>query len=199
MIFRKSAAAIGTRHQETVMQKERGFTAIELLVAVAIVPIVAAVSMPFFLAAMESSRLNGAARRIAGDLRLAQSLAVSRGGIYGWHWGGDPNGAPPGPTFYRIEKDTGTACNWPAVGDTISSNGNVVSNWFDLSRELPGITIVSFRDNNGVTVGGAAFNAQRASVNPCAGVTYPISITVKNASGGTRTIQVRSAGSVRIQ
>ena len=189
-----------TRHPETTLQKQKGFTIIELLLVVAILAILGKLSMPYFTATIESYRLNGAARRVAGDLRLAQSLAVSQGGIYGWHWGGDPNAiSPPGASFSRVEKDTGTACSWPAVADTMTTNANVITNWTDLTKELTGITIVSVKDNTPATIGGVAFDSRAAPANPCTAVAYPLTITIRNTSGTTRTVTVQNAGGVRIQ
>ncbi len=191
---------MGTRHRETNRNRKMGgFTAFELLMVLAIVAILALVSVPSLLGAMQNYRLNGAARRITSDLRFAQSLAVTRGGVYGFHWGGDPlEPFAPGPNYYRIERNTGTGCNWPPVWDTAASNPNVVTNWLDLSTEFQGVTIASVTDNASVAIGGAAFNARGASANPCTPVGYPLTITVTDASGTTRTIQVRSAGSVRV-
>lgn len=181
-------------------RQKRGFTATELVVLLAVVAILVAVALPGIVAAMQTFRLNGAVRRIVSDLRFAQSLAISRGGIYGFHWGGDPlEPSAPGPSYYRIEKNTVTGCNWPSVFDTVDTNPNVITNWTDLSQEFQGVTITSLVDSGSVALGGTAFNSRAASVNPCTAVAYPLTITVRHPSGTTKTIQVRSAGNVRIQ
>ncbi len=178
---------------------KRGFTLTELVVVLAMVAILAAISMPFLFGAMENYRLNGAARRIASDLRYAQSLAVTKSGVYGFHWGGDPLADwAPGPSYYRLEKNTGTGCNWPSGFDTVDTNPTVITNWLDLSEEFRGVTIASVADSGSVQKGGAAFNSLGASVNTCTAVAYPLTITVSNGSGGTRTVQARAAGSVRV-
>lgn len=188
---------MATTHRET---KKRGFTATELMVVVAVVAILVAVAMPGILAAMQTYRLNGAVRRITSDLRYAQSLSVSRGGVYGFHWGGDPlEPSAPGPNYYRIEKNTGAGCNWPSVFDTVDTNPNVITNWTDLFQEFQGVTIASVVDNGSIARGGTAFDSRAASVNPCTAVAYPLTITVSHPSGTAKTILVRSAGSVRIQ
>ena len=46
-----------------------GVTAVELVVALAIVAILAAVALPLFTTTLQFSRLDGAARKIGGDLR----------------------------------------------------------------------------------------------------------------------------------
>ena len=179
-------------------QRQEGLTVIELMVVLAVTAIMTTIIISSLNSATQIYRLNGAALRIAGDIRYARSLSVGNSGIYGVHWGGDPNEmSPPGPSYYRLEKNTGTTCSWPAVADTVNSNANVITNWSDLSVEFPGITIASIVDNASNVHGGAAFDSWGASSNPCTGVTYPVTITVTNTSGVTKTIEVRSAGRVK--
>lgn len=174
---------------------EKGLTILELLAAIGIFVVLVGVSTPFISSAMQTYRLNGAARSIVGDIRYARSLAVSNGSIHGFHWGGDPNDpATPGPTFYRVERNPDGACpSWPAAADG-PSDANVITGWYDLAADYQGITIVSI--TGGVPLGGVAFDSRGVSVNPCTGVVYPVTITVRDASGAERTIEVRSAGRV---
>ena len=60
----------------------RGFTLTELIVIITILGIVSWISYPK-MAAMDEIKLDVAARRLAGDLRYAQSLAMSRRVIHG--------------------------------------------------------------------------------------------------------------------
>lgn len=170
----------------------------ELLIAIVILAILAAAAMPSFLSRMQTARLNAATRQIVSEIRTAQSLAVTRDGVYGFHWGGDPLvGMAAG--FYRLERDPTEACGWPAPGDTAATNQNVIRDWRDLSAEYQGITITAVQDNGGTPIGGLIFNAEGESVNTCIVVSFPLTVTVADQSGATRTIQVRSAGSARIQ
>lgn len=175
----------------------KGFTAAELIMYVTIAAILAGSAAPFLLGNIERSRLDTATRRLMAEVRLVQSLAVTRSGVYGFHWGGDPDLGGLSNSQYRIEQDAGT-CDWPAATDTTGSNPNVITDWFNLAREYPGITIQSVMDSNGALLGGVTFNAIAASVNTCTAVTFPVTITIANTTGVTRTIQVQSAGSVRI-
>lgn len=165
----------------------RGFTAVELLVAIALTAILAAVSMPVFTAALQNRRLDGAVRKVLGDLRYTQSLAVAQGGFFRFYSGDDPLANKPGQ--YRIERSTtGLPGSWSEV-----------TRWYTLSSEFQGASISSIRDSAGtpLTIYEVRFNSRGACAN-CATLTPPIVITVSGASG-TRTIQVRSTGSVRIQ
>jgi type II secretory pathway pseudopilin PulG len=69
-------------HQASQISRNRGrggFSAAELLVVVAMLGLLAAVSLPIFAATIKNARLSGAVRQLAGDIRSARSLAVSKG------------------------------------------------------------------------------------------------------------------------
>ncbi len=185
----------------------KGFTLIELLVVIVIVVIMAAVGFPSLLGMIQRSEIDGATRHVLYEIRAAQSLAVTRGDDFGFHWGGDPF-VGMAPSVYRIERDPSGACaappnGWPAPGDTegtIYPDGvqRVIRAWLDLSVEYPGIVIQSVTDNVGTPVGGVMFNSRGASVNFCVNVTFPLTITIADASGTTRQIEVQRAGRVRV-
>ena len=179
--------------------REQGFTAFELLIVVSAIAVLAAVSMPLFLELTQTYRLNSGTRQTVSEIRRVQSLAVSRGSVFGFHWGGDPNLPPPGRlnSEYRIERDATGACGYPAPTDT-TANPDVITEWTDLTRDYTGVLITSIQDTNGTPLGGVMFNSRGASVNTCTGVAFPVIVTVADTSGATRTIQVRSAGSLRI-
>jgi len=177
----------------------RGFTAIELLIALVIAAILIGASVPSVLATMQRSRLDSATRQVVSEIRKVQSLAVTRGGVYGFHWGGDPNITGFSDSQYRIELDPTGACAWPAAGASMADpNPDVITDWIDLSGPIPGTRINSVRDNNNVMVGGVIFDSIGSSVNTCTGVAFPLTVTLMDNEGGTRTIEVRSAGSVKI-
>jgi prepilin-type N-terminal cleavage/methylation domain-containing protein len=60
------------------MAPRRGFTAIELVIAVLIIGILAATAAPRVAGALRLSRLDAAARRIQADLTWARQSAISR-------------------------------------------------------------------------------------------------------------------------
>lgn len=64
------------------MSNKRGFSLIEMIVAVAIIAILAGVAIPVYVGMKPSIRVSGAARQIMGDLMWARMRAVSENNDY---------------------------------------------------------------------------------------------------------------------
>jgi prepilin-type N-terminal cleavage/methylation domain-containing protein len=64
------------------LSESRGFTLAEILVAVAVFAILAAIAVPQFIAFRPASRLNGAARQVYSELMWARSKAVNDNSAY---------------------------------------------------------------------------------------------------------------------
>ena len=162
-------------HQASQISRNRGrggFSAAELLVVVAMLAILATVSLPIFAATFKNARLSGAVRQLASDIRSARSLAVSKGGLYGVHTDGNR---------YRIESSA-NASTWPSP--------TVITNWQDLSTQFIGVTIQSV--GNGGPIAGPIFNAMGASVG-----VGSVDITLADDSA-IKVIQVSPAGNVKL-
>ena len=161
----------------------KGITAVELLIAVAILAVLGGAAMPSFLNLLQQYRFNAAARQIATDVRLAQSLAVSRGLRFRLIAFDRTDGTRP--NSYRLEgSNTGTA--WPAVIDTPATNPLVYNDWINLAAQYSGVAITAtdqtiYFDPRGTRVNGAGGDA---SV-----------VTLSNGTG-TMSIQVSSVGRV---
>jgi len=185
-----------------------GLSLIELFVAITVASILIALGLPSFLGLIQRSSINAGTRQVMYEIRAVQSLAVTRGGVFGFHWGGDPF-VGMATSFYRIERDPSGTCaappaGWPAPADTTAtvypdipvSIQRVIRDWFDLAGEYQGVTIQSVTDNNAIALGGVMFNSRGASVNTCGAVTFPVTVTVADTSGATRTITIQRAGRV---
>jgi len=172
-----------------------------LLVVVAMLAVLAAVSMPIFAATLKSSRFNGAVRQLSSEIRYARSLAVSKGGLYGVHSGRDPLlGDPTLYNSYRIEYSA-DGVTWPATTAAMGSPG-VITNWMDLSKEFCPVsaplcvTINSVVDGSAILIGGPIFNTMGASVTS-ANLVRSVNITLA-ADSAIKVIQVNPAGNVKL-
>lgn len=160
-----------------VLRDSRGFNLAELAMIVLLVGIMSAVATPLVNNVIQRNRLNGAASKIASDLRYAQSLAVSRGGLSRLNSATADCATVSGQTRYRIERSTNGGTSWSWVTEC-----------YLLSSEFQGAALTSVPGNE------VRFNSRGTCVT-CAG---PINVTIAAASG-TKTVQVRTTGSVNIQ
>src|SRR3990172_8908614 len=114
--------------------RERGITLLQVLVGAAVVAILAAISLPAFLLAMQNFRFRGAVDQVVGDIRRARALAVTQGTYEGgFH-------VSASPRQFRIERRI-TGGLWPADTDTPSSNANVITLWQNISTLYLGVTV----------------------------------------------------------
>lgn len=173
-----------------------GFSALELLVAVVIAAILAGAAIPSFLNLVRNSRIDGATRHVLYEIRSAQSLAISRGGVFGFQWGGD---AEQLDSMYRVVRDETGNCGFPEVDAPVDGT-NVMRGWYNLAGEYPGVIIASVQDANNAVIGGVMFNSRGASVNTCiTPVAFPVTIVVVDSSGTQRCVDVQRAGKVSVR
>ncbi|MBI4841652.1 MAG: prepilin-type N-terminal cleavage/methylation domain-containing protein [candidate division NC10 bacterium] len=172
----------------------RGFTTLEVILVVVAIGIIAAAGIPTLLGTIQRYRTRTGADQMVGEFRRVQSLAMISGARHRVFLRDCPSGPTPCKE-YRIERESASA--WPGASDGTGNNANVLTEWVDLQREYGGVRVRSLKDAGGVDASDVIFDSRGASVN--AGVSYPLSLTVANAAGDERTIQVRSAGGVKLQ
>ncbi len=171
--------------------RERGITLLTFLAGAAVVAILAAISLPAFLLAMQNFRFRGAVDQVVGDIRRARALAVTQGTYEGgFH-------VSASPSQYRIERRPPGGV-WPADADTPASNANVITLWQNISTLYLGVAVSQpvGADSNPLDPPRIIFNSLGNSV---ATTQNPISITVSNLLGRSCVLQVTSVGSVTRQ
>lgn len=171
----------------------KGFTAIELLVAVAMAAILIAASMPFFLGTIQRSRLDGAVRQIVSDVRDARSRAITTGWqyrIFGYNAGA----SSAFRNQYRFMARRSASVGWPAdTAAPFQSATQMAGEWININTLYPG---VSLNPQDGTPRFWVAFDARGAafeiddSFNP---------LVVASQAGAARSLRVSVAGSIRVQ
>jgi prepilin-type N-terminal cleavage/methylation domain-containing protein len=180
-------------HGLAALGEPPGLTLVELVVVVAIMGMLAMIALPFFTGSIQASRLEGAARQIASDMREAQA----RASLTGWQYrvvGHNESSGDAHSNQYRLMGRSSAAIAWPA--DTVGafeSTTQMAGNWVDVDTLYPGVTInpasassqfwVTF-DSRGVAIDIAA------SCNP---------LLLSGENGTSKSLRVTTAGSVRIQ
>ncbi len=174
-----------------------GMTLVELATVISVLGILALIGIPGLSGSIQRTGIDGASRRLAEDIRLAQSNALTRG-VQARLIIFDQTGlVPTTPTaindptranMYRIELCTSSCSSstgWPTPTATPGSDSNVLTVWNDLGSQYHGVA---------VTTGNAViFNSNGSLIN----LTVPANIVV-GGPGGTRTIQTSLIGKATI-
>ena len=169
---------------------QNGFTILELLIALGIVGILAAVAMPGFMETIGAAGVNGASKTLNNTLSLARSEAISRGQ--------DVSICPANTTMDDCSV-TSWSNGWIVFidtnGDATGATGSI-----DLAGTTPDVIIQTFQPLNDVVVTSTLdllqYNSRGYGLNG-ATVTLKICPEDNNASNA-RSIIVGLAGSARI-
>ena len=133
-----------------------GFTLVEFVLVMVLLIIMTAVAVPRFTA-VQSLRVNAAARGIASDIRYAQSLAISAGKNHRvvFSAGG-----------YTIEENAG---GWQYITFPVTADNFIVQ----IAADYEGVVIdssytVEFNSlGEPVVGGGGSFTVSNGGANPC--------------------------------
>ena len=177
--------------------RQGGFTLIELIITVAIMVLITGISLPGIIGGIQRRGVDGAARRLTEDVRLAQSTALTRG-IQARLIVFNQSGVAANPGFsdvtdptkanmYRVEMRNSPSAAWPAVTDYPGGTGsNVLTTWFPLGSEYKGVSIAT-----GNTL---VFNSQGFLANS----TSPLNVVLQGAAG-SKTVVTSVIGRAIIQ
>ena len=105
------------------------FALTETLAVLVLVALFAVVALPVTLEVLRNHKRDGAARRVLADIRLAQSMAATRGGVHAWQWGPD---AGRSERESRIVREAGE-CILPDP-DAPQDGTEVVRTWFQATH-----------------------------------------------------------------
>lgn len=176
-------------------RQPKGFNIVEIGIVISMIGIMAGIAVPGVLGSIQRRGVDGASRRLAQDVRLAQSHAISRGGQTRLIAFDDSGVAQiPGGTNvtdttkanqYRIEIRYSPAAAWPALGDTPGSNANVLTPWQDLRSLYGYVAITSANALVFSTLGGLANSTSALTI-------------VLQGTGGTKTVQTNVIGKATI-
>lgn len=157
---------------------KKGFTLIEIVVVVAILAILAAISIPGFSSWLPNYRLKNSARDIYGVMKIAKSRAVNANTV--------------AVIIFSIPNDTYTVFldNGP---------GGASGNWaLDASETIIG----SGTMKDDIDIYGSTFPSNTYGFNnrgmPQTPLTGPYDVHLKNLNGGYMGVRVNTAGYLRI-
>ncbi len=159
----------------------RGYNVIELIVVVALIGVLVVIAAPLFLhGALLARQLEGAADRVMSDLRRAQSLAVTNGGMARLNYNAGT---------YRIETSADNGATWAAFGS---------STWYDPGGDYRGVALASVRDNNTTDLSEVRFDSRGSARSTPVVAQFPITLRLVRG-GDVRSVLVQRTGSVRSQ
>ncbi len=157
-----------------ISEGQRGFSLIEVLIAMAIVAIMAAVAIPFFGGFIDNRNLKSAARDIAGDIFEYRERAIAENRIYQITFNQAGNS-------YTVRQCTDTAL--PCAGT-------------DFPAKSPGAF------GSGITiVAGVNFNGGSVLQLLPRGIAMPVTggnLSVRNSRTSTATISVGLTGRTNV-
>ncbi len=169
--------------RETIlMKKNSGFTLIELMVTIAIIAVVTAITIPNIISWLPSHRLGTASRDILSVLQQVRLKAVKENANVTIQFA-------PGNDNYTAFLDNG------AGGGT---SGDGVQNGTERTLKNKNMPAGINLNNTNFAGDRISFNT-RGLPNPAIGVGGPLTITIQNANGtSSRQIRVSQTGNSRI-
>ncbi|HSM90458.1 MAG TPA: GspH/FimT family pseudopilin [Desulfobacterales bacterium] len=164
------------------MRRDSGFTAFDVAITLAIVAVLASVSMPSFLKWLQGHRLRGAAINLMADIEMAKVRAIREGAFVSIQLAANN---------YSVFLDDGAGGG--VAGDMIRNGGESLVQ----DRRLPAGVRVSLSDLN-LADYRMRFNSRGLPPGLTAALIPAALIPLENEFG-RKTVRVNRLGSVKIQ
>jgi prepilin-type N-terminal cleavage/methylation domain-containing protein len=164
--------------------RQKGFTILELMIAVVIMSIVVVMALPTYSRFMAQKRLNAAARTLLADVRGARQLAIKEGFQYGILY----NSA----TQYQVIKSVQPTFNQPASGTTVVVTRDFLSTnygFYGVTMTVP-VNMPVFQRNGTVSKWNSGTSAYSSG--------KPDDVTITNTNSETRSVAITTMGYSRI-
>src|ERR1700682_5617116 len=177
----------------------RGFTAVELVIVVAVIMIIAAVALPSFMQAYRTSKLNGAANQVAGVLKFTRYEAIRLNVAAATPLKAQIRQLGTSPVITNVFTDSNNSGTLQSTAKQILLSGNVNLVAASTPPNTSGLATavgVSTLTNVSLTSGSLAFD-RRGAVTPVAvNVLYFGNLALPNL--GNRAVILLPSGSVQI-
>jgi prepilin-type N-terminal cleavage/methylation domain-containing protein len=162
-------------------KKIKGFTAIEVVVAITIVGLLAVMARPQVMSKLQNFKLNAAAVKMLSDIRYARELALSRHSTYGIEVNAASN-------YYQIFSLTGGVKT--VLTDPMTRAGMTTD--FDLLSQYSGVTIgaVDLCEAGGCGTVDLRFDSFGAPSDSAGTAMASLATVALTAGGVTKTVRI---------
>ena len=171
---------------------KKGFTQIEMVVAISIISLAAAFAIPNIQKWRANVRLSGAARDLANTFQFAKMEAARRSTLCAATFVTNVDGTPLDAVFYEDDGNLQYDVGEPILREVKFSDSVYKTISLDPTQA----------DGDGVSFAGntMAFNARGLPIDNGGNIISPLfdSVFLRNDHGGTKIITISPAGNIRI-
>ncbi|MGD0907259.1 MAG: prepilin-type N-terminal cleavage/methylation domain-containing protein [Candidatus Acidiferrales bacterium] len=165
------------RFHDRFVGSNRGFSLIEILVALLIGSLLTAMAIPATQSALASYQLDAAVNSVTGAIQGTRYQAIMHGYLY-------QVDIDPTANTFQVSSEPGGAASFTPIGSAIPVSGSPVTISAGTSNGSPSHATLQFKANGAVLV--------------ASGQTPPLSFTI-SYKGTTKTLTVSNYGSISVQ
>ncbi len=178
MIYRFNSDDFSFQVQSRLERSNRGFSLVEILVALLIGSLLTAMAIPATQSALASYQLDAAIDSVTGIIQGSRYQAI----MHGYPYQVDID---PVANTFQLSSEPGGANAYTAVGSAVPISGSAITiNAGTTNSNTPQHATLQFKANGSVIV--------------ASGQTPPLSFTI-SYKGTTKTITVSNYGSISVQ